>query len=96
MFLIYFYPNQDKSSIYYLLGVYYQDGQVVEQDNLQVIKYFELASKLNHSKALLELGNIYAIGKGVKKDYLRAIEYYKKASKLNNSDAFLNLCTYLF
>ena len=74
------------------LGVLYAKGQGISKDEKKAIQYFEQASDLGDTEAMLNLGDAYLKGMGVKQNVPLAKQYFNKA--LKNGDlkakAYLN------
>ena len=75
----------------YNIGVMYYEGQVVEQDFKEAIKWYRRAAEGNHSHAQCNLGVMYANGVGVKRDSTEAVKWYRMSVKQNNAAAQFNL-----
>ncbi len=75
----------------YYLGLMYEDGKGVRQDNTQAVFWYRKAAEQNNPAAQSSLGSMYANGRGVKKDNKQAIFWFRKAAKQNNPAAQSNL-----
>lgn len=75
----------------YALGVYYENGQVVQQNHLEAYKYFVRAAEQGYSDAQYALGLYYESGKAVQKNYNEAVKWYRKAAENGNDGAQLFL-----
>lgn len=65
---------------YYKLGCIYSDGEHVEKNYKQALKYFKLAAKEDVGEAYYKLGYLYYYGDGgLNPEPLRAKEYFEKA-----------------
>jgi len=64
----------------YSLGCVYYDGDGVEQDYDEALKWYRLAAAQNHNSGLCDVGFCYRNGHGVEQDYAKALPYYQKAA----------------
>lgn len=62
------------------LGLSYQQGEGVEQDAVEAVRWFELASEQGLAAAQHSLGVCYSNGAGVTRDLERASDLFKLAS----------------
>jgi len=77
--------NSAYSSLeYFYVGAMYKDGNGIEKDDLQALKYYEIASKLGHAKAQINLGCCYRDGEGVPVNKEKAFYYYQQAADQKN------------
>ena len=60
----------------FALGTLYRDGQGVEKDLKQTIKWWEKAAELGYVDAQFALGNIYSGGYGIMKNYLLSYMWF--------------------
>ena len=72
------------------LGVRYDAGRGVRQDEAQAFAWFEKAAAQGVAEAQFNLGLMYANGEGVRQDYAKAIEWYKKAAAQDYAKAQSN------
>lgn len=70
-----------------LLGLMYELGQYVAQDQSKAIEFYERASQLNYAKATYHLASILDTGQGT----ARALTLYQKAAELGYVEAMLKL-----
>jgi TPR repeat protein len=73
------------------LGVTYQNGQGVPQDNQQALAWFNKAAEQGHAPAQFNLGVMYQHGQGVPQDNQQAVAWYRKAAEQGNAEAQHNL-----
>ena len=73
------------------LGVMYNIGHGVPQDDKAAVKYYKLAAEQGNAKAQYNLGVAYTEGKGVRQDDKVAVEYYKLAVEQGHAKAQYNL-----
>ena len=69
------YPQIDRAN----LGVRYANGQGVEQNDAEAVKWYRLAAKQNHVEAQLVLGYRYQRGEGVPRDYVLSYMWFELA-----------------
>jgi len=60
----------------YHLGVCYANGEGVERDSIEAVKWYRKAAVKGDAKAQHNLGLCYANGEGVKKDSVEAQEWF--------------------
>ena len=65
------------------MGVRYQKGAGIRQDNVAAIGWFTLAAQHGLPAALVNLGNCYEVGNGVRQDFDMAGRNYAAGAKLN-------------
>lgn len=83
------------TSAMYNLGVIYYQGNDVDTNYAEAVKWFEMAAEKNDMDAIMALALIYSEGGfGVTQDYAKVVEYYKKAAEMGNPIAQYNLGTY--
>ena len=63
------------------LGMMYQNGQGVDQDDAEAIKWYLKAGQQGSADAQNNLAMMYQSGKGVKQDDAEAIKWYLKAAQ---------------
>ena len=73
------------------LGAMYYNGQGVEQDFKEAIKWFQKAADLGFSNAQSNLGMMYERGQGLEQDFKEAVKWYQKAAKQGDVGAQFNL-----
>ncbi|MDR2869322.1 MAG: hypothetical protein LBV04_02625, partial [Deferribacteraceae bacterium] len=73
------------------LGLCYQHGHGVEQNEALAVRWFRKAVEQGHDMAQCNLGTCYQHGQGVEKDEAEAVRWYHKAAEQNNSIAQCNL-----
>ena len=67
--------KQGHSESQYNLGVIYENGQGVSQDDLEAVKFYQSAAEQDHPQAQYNLGLMYKNGKGVTQDYQKALKW---------------------
>jgi TPR repeat protein len=75
----------------YNLGVMYEKGQGVSQDDKIAVKWYQLAAKQGNAGAQFNLGVVYANGQGVAQDYKTAVKWYRLAAEQRHAFAQYNL-----
>jgi TPR repeat protein len=75
----------------YNLAVMYANGQGIEKDAKEAIKWYRLAAEQGYSLAQFNLAIMYAKGQGIEKDYNEAVIWYRLAAKQGYNPAQHNL-----
>lgn len=70
----------------FALGTMYRDGQGVEQDYPEALRWWRSAAEMGLLDAKLALGNIYAGGSGIAKDNILAYMWYELATLQSGDD----------
>ena len=83
--------EQGNADAQYNLGVIYDTGQGVPQNNKTAVKWYRLAAEQGGSFAQLNLGVMYANGQGVPQDYKTAVKWYRLAAEQGDADAQFGL-----
>lgn len=65
----------------YYTGVMYADGQGVERNYAEAVKWYEKAAAQNQPDALVALARLRVLGLGVEADPAKAVELYGRAAK---------------
>jgi TPR repeat protein len=73
------------------LGFCYQNGEGVEQDEAEAVKWYRKAAEQGHSQAQINLGICYDNGQGVEEERTEAMKWYRKAAEQGHSEAQFNL-----
>ena len=68
-----------KAQVY--LGIMYDDGDGVAQDQVQAVIWFQEAADQGFATGQSNLGNMYAKGRGVPQDYVEAMMWYRLAAE---------------
>ena len=71
--------EQGFAAAQYNLGVMYDNGQGVRQDDAQAVYWYRKAAEQGNVEAQHNLGAVYVNGQGVHQDHKIAKEWYKKA-----------------
>ena len=69
------------------LGVMYDKGRGVAQDDKQAVAWYRKAAEQGNVDAQYNLGVKYEYGKGVAQDYKQAVAWYRKAAEQGDVDA---------
>ena len=64
----------------YNLGIMYDNGRGVKQDDFEAVKWFRKAAELGHANAQSNFGVAYSTGRGVRQDDVEAVKWFKKAA----------------
>ena len=65
----------------YNLGVMYDNGEGVIQDDKEAVKWFRLAAEQGYARAQHNLGVMYRNGEGVRQDDKEAVTWYRLAAE---------------
>jgi len=83
--------EQGDASAQFNLGLMYDNGQGVKQDDVDAVKWYRKAAEQGYAKAQFNLGVMYHNGLGVKQDDVEAVKWYRKAAEQGNAKAQFNL-----
>ena len=75
----------------YNLGVMYDNGKGVPEDNAEAVKWWRLSAKQGDADAQYNLGVMYDNGKGVPEDNAEAVKWWRLAAEQGNAKARNNL-----
>lgn len=79
----------------YNLGLMYSDGNTVDQNYEEAVKWYTKAAEQGFDWAQNNLGYMFLEGHGVPQDYKEAVRWFKKAAEQRHSTAQYNLgCMY--
>ncbi|MGI9296864.1 MAG: trypsin-like peptidase domain-containing protein [Gammaproteobacteria bacterium] len=73
------------------LGVLYDNGEGVAEDDREAARWFRLAAEQGNAKAQFNLGNSYYNGEGVVTSKREAVRWYRLAAEQGNAKAQNNL-----
>ena len=79
--------EQRNANAQFNLGVMYEDGEGVEQDYMQAVKWWKLGADQGDAGAQNNLGIMCENGLGVEQDYKEAVKWYRKAAAQGNKQA---------
>ena len=68
--------EQGNAEAQFILGSMYRDGQGVEKDLEETLKWWKKAAELGNVDAQFALGNIYSGGFGVARDYVLSYMWF--------------------
>ena len=71
--------EQGNASAQFSLGVMYNNGQGVKQDDVEAVKWYRKAAEQGLAPAQVKLGAAYILGKGVQVNKSLAKEWFRKA-----------------
>ena len=77
---------QGDAEAQFALGAMYRDGQGVEQDFIQALRWLHSAADQGLLDAQFALGNIYAGGSGITKDLVQAYMWFDIAAAHKGDD----------
>jgi TPR repeat protein len=83
--------DRDNVSAENTLGVMYEIGHRVPQDDVQAATWFRKAADQGDAFAQVNLGRMYDAGRGVPEDDAQAAIWYRKAADQGNAEAQVNL-----
>lgn len=83
-----------KSQLY--MGIFYANGDAVDQDYGKAAKWYEKAAKQGNARAQYYLGNLYECGLGLERDYAVAFEWYRRSAEQDDPAAHLAIAGYHF
>ena len=75
----------------YNLGIMYDNGYGVPQDQKEAVKWYRLAADQGYAGAQYNLGVMYSNGQGVLQDYTEAVKWYRLAVEQGFAEAQTNL-----
>ena len=79
--------NHNNKEIQFYLGICYAQGEGVEQDDYEAVKWFRKAAEQGYADAQCDLGFMYEKGRGVPKDESEAVKWYRKAAEQGHERA---------
>ena len=78
--------EQGDASAQFNLGMMYDNGQGVKQDDVEAVKWYRQAAEQGYAKAQYNLGVKYYQGEGVRQDKGQAKEWFGKACDNGHQD----------
>ena len=75
----------------YSIGVKYDTGDGVPQDDAEAVRWYRLAAEQGHVSAQNNLGVMYGTGRGVPQDDAEAVRWYRLAAEQGDVSAQNNL-----
>jgi TPR repeat protein len=83
--------EQGDAKAQYNLGLMYDIGKGVPQDDAEAVKWYSKAAEQGNAWAQDNLGVMYAKGNGVPQDDVEAVKWYRKAAEQGHARAQYNL-----
>ena len=83
--------QKGKPEVQFQLGLAYDDGLGVKEDQTQALDWFRKAAEQGHAGAQCNLGCMYELGRGVEQDSAQAVYWYRKAAEQGHPDAQCDL-----
>ena len=83
--------EQGDASAQYNLGVMYDSGQGVPQDETEAVRWFRLAADQGDAAAQFDLGLLYQSGRGVPQDETEAVRWHRLAADQGHAAAQVSL-----
>ena len=85
------HAEQGDATAQYKLGVMYNYGEGVPEDDAEAVRWYRLAAEQGHASAQYNLGVMYDYGEGVLKDEAEAVRWYRLAAEQGNATAQFTL-----
>ena len=82
-----------KASSEYTLGLTYENGTGVKQDNFEALKLYRKAAELGHAEAQFKLGRSYFSGIGLDTNLTEGVKWFRKAAEQGNAKAQCSLAS---
>ncbi|MEX4489508.1 sel1 repeat family protein [Haemophilus influenzae] len=79
--------EQGNADAQFNLGLMYEEGRGVKQDDFEAVKWFRKAAEQGDETAQFNLGVMYGKGRGVKQDDVEAMKWFRKAAEQGNAHA---------
>jgi len=79
--------EQGDAQAQYNLGVLYDNGRGVPQDNAEAMKWYRKAADQGDARSQNNLASMYATGQGVPKNYAEAMKWFRRAADQGNARA---------
>ncbi len=79
--------EQGMAAAQFNLGVMYEKGRGVKQDDFEAVKWFRKAAEQGMADAQFNLGFMYDKGRGVKQDDFEAVKWFRKAAEQGHAKA---------
>ena len=83
--------EQGDANAQFLLGLIYERGQSVPQDDTEAFRWFRLAAEQGGAKAQYKVGFSYRTGLGVPQDSAEALQWYQLAAEQGDTPAQFSL-----
>jgi TPR repeat protein len=85
--------EQGNSDAQFNLGLMYDQGEGVPENDAEAVKWYRLAAEQGHEEAQTNLGWMYAHGEGVPENDAEAVKWYRLAAEQGDAEAQNNLGT---
>lgn len=79
--------EQGYSSAQYDLGTCYDNGEGVEKNKVEAVKWYSKAAEQGHAEAQYHLGSCYAFGEGVEEVSSEAVKWWRMAAEQGHAEA---------
>lgn len=80
-----------KGAAFYL-GLYYENGYVVNRDYKEALRYYQLGASTNDAFCYNQLGRMYCLGRGIQKpEPEMGFFYYEQAAKMGDATGLSNM-----
>jgi hypothetical protein len=86
--------EQGIASAQALLGVWYDEGEIVPENDAEAIRWYRLAAEQGHVSAQSTLGVMYRSGTGVPQNLSEAVRWYRLAAEQGMSQTILGVMYY--
>ena len=83
--------EQGHAEAQYNLGVMYQNGEGVQEDKREAVKWYRKSAEQGFARAQYNLGSMYYNGEGVEEDKREAMKWYRKSAEQGHAVAQYNL-----
>ena len=83
--------ERENAQAQFNLGMMYENGQGVRQDDAEAVKWYRLAAEQGYAPAQSNLGVMYENGQGVRQDDAEAVKWYQQAAAQGLAEAQSNL-----
>lgn len=80
----------------FTLGNLYLNGEVVEQDNFEALRWFTLAAENDNANAQYNIAVMYLNGLGVVQDHAQAVQWFVRAAENGDTPSQYTLAVLLF
>lgn len=83
--------EQGDSAAQFSLGVIFDKGKGVSEDNLEAVKWYRKSAEQGNGTAQFSLGLMYFDGTGLEQDYSEAVKWFGRAAEQGYAEAQLHL-----
>jgi TPR repeat protein len=83
--------EQGHARAQYNLGIMYEIGKGVPQDDQEAVKWYRRAADQGLAVAQYGLGMVYHFGRGVPQDYQEAVKWFRRAAEQGDASSQLKL-----